>query len=200
VVPPRLAKYFCAKIDEKFLWAFASALGTDLLATPADDVPDAAFTADRAQLPARLGGAGISLLSNRHLYLNMLTTVFTQLIDKVGENGTVTPGPFNDQAARIFGAGSFDHANKENRRRFFLASDSTLAVEFWDEYKWAKAINLELRSRIVLAAGEVLPVSIFDGAIEGLGANISKLHKRIMKAVLNDLFFLLYELYAEEAN
>jgi hypothetical protein len=71
----KLTKYFCAKIDEKLRWAFASALGTDLLAAPADDVPDAAFTADRAQLPARLGGAGISLLSNRHLYLNMLTTV-----------------------------------------------------------------------------------------------------------------------------
>jgi hypothetical protein len=64
-----LAKYFCAKIDEKIGWTFASALGIDLLAAPADDVPDAAFTADRAQLPARLGGAGISLLSNRHLYL-----------------------------------------------------------------------------------------------------------------------------------
>jgi hypothetical protein len=24
--PPRLTKYFCAKIDEKVLWAFASAL------------------------------------------------------------------------------------------------------------------------------------------------------------------------------
>jgi hypothetical protein len=61
--------YFCAKIDEKIRWAFASALGTDFLAAPADAVPDAAFTADREQLPARLGGAGISLLSNRHLYL-----------------------------------------------------------------------------------------------------------------------------------
>jgi hypothetical protein len=54
-------------------------------------------------------------------------------------------------------------------------------VEFWDEYKLAKAINLELRSRIVLAEGEVLPVSIFYGAIEGLGADISKLHIRIME-------------------
>jgi hypothetical protein len=27
----------------------------------------------------------------------------------------------------------------------------------------------------------VLPVSIFDGPIEGLGADISKLHKRIME-------------------
>jgi hypothetical protein len=43
-----LTKYFCAKIDEKLRWAFASALGIDLLAAPADDVPDAAFTADRA--------------------------------------------------------------------------------------------------------------------------------------------------------
>jgi hypothetical protein len=76
-----LTKYFCAKIDEKIGWAFASALQIDLLAAPADDVPDAAFTADRAQLPARLGGAGISLLSNRHLYLNTLTTVLPQLID-----------------------------------------------------------------------------------------------------------------------
>jgi hypothetical protein len=40
---------------------------------------------------------------------------------------------------------------------------------------------LELRSRVVLAAGEVLPVSIFDGPIEGLGADISKLHKRVME-------------------
>jgi hypothetical protein len=32
-----------------------------------------------------------------------------------------------------------------------------------------------------LAAGEVLPVSIFDGPIEGFGADISKLHKRIME-------------------
>jgi hypothetical protein len=62
-----LTKYFCAKIDEKLRWTFTSALGMDLLAAPADDVPDTAFTADRAQLPARLGGAGISLLSNRHL-------------------------------------------------------------------------------------------------------------------------------------
>jgi hypothetical protein len=69
-----LTKDFCAKIDDKIGWAFASALGIDLLAAPADDVPNAAFTADRAQLPARLGGAGISLLSNSHLYLNMLTT------------------------------------------------------------------------------------------------------------------------------
>jgi hypothetical protein len=135
------------------LWAFTSALGTNLLAAPADDVPDAAFTADRAQLPARLGGAGISLLSNRHLYRNMLTTVLTQLIDRVGKDGTVTPRLFNDQAARILGAGSFDHANKENRWRFFLASDSALAGEFRDEYE--QAINLELQSRIVLAVGEV---------------------------------------------
>jgi hypothetical protein len=100
-----LTKYFCAKIDEKIGWAFASALGMDLLAAPADDIPDAAFTADRAQLPARLEGAGISLLSNRHLYLNMLTTVLPQLIDRVGEDGTVTPGLFNDQAAQILGQG-----------------------------------------------------------------------------------------------
>jgi hypothetical protein len=93
----------------------------------------------------------------------------------------VTPGLFNDQAARILGPGSFDHATKENRWRFFLASDSALAVEFRDEFERAKAINLELRSRIVLVAGEVPPVSIFDGPIEGLGADISKLHKRIME-------------------
>jgi hypothetical protein len=53
-------------------------------------------------------------------------------------------------------------------------------VEFWDEFKRAKAINLELRSRIVLAAGEP-PVSIFDRSIEGFGADVSKLHKRIME-------------------
>jgi hypothetical protein len=70
--PEKLTKDFCAKFDKKIKWAFASALGMDLLAAPADDVPDAAFTADRAQLPARLGGAGISLLCDSHLYLNML--------------------------------------------------------------------------------------------------------------------------------
>jgi hypothetical protein len=50
-----------------------------------------------------------------------------------------------------------------------------------EEYERVKAINSELRSRIVLAAGEVLSGSIFDGAIEGLGADISKLHKQIME-------------------
>jgi hypothetical protein len=163
-IPPRLAKYFCAYIHQKLLWAFASALGTDLLAAPADATPDTAFTADRALLSARLGDAGISLL-----YHNMLTTVPPQLIDRVGEDSTVTPGLFNDQAAQ------------ENRWRSFLASDSALAVEFRDEFERAKAINLELWSRIVLAADKVLPVSIFDGLIEGFGADFSKLHKRIME-------------------
>jgi hypothetical protein len=69
----------------------------------------------------------------------------------------------------------------KNRWRILLASDSALAVGFRDEFERAKAINLELRSRFVLAAGEVPPVSIFDGLIEGLGADISKLHKRIME-------------------
>jgi hypothetical protein len=180
-ISPRLTKYFCAKIDEKLLWAFVSALGTDLLAAPADIFPDAAFTAGRAQLPTRLGGAGISLLSNRRLYLSMLTTVLPQLIDRVGKDGIVTPGLFNDQAAGILGQGSFDHASKENRWSTFLASDSALAVEFRDEFERAKALNLELRSRIVLAAGETQPVSVFDEPILGLGADISKLHKRIME-------------------
>jgi hypothetical protein len=54
-------------------------------------------------------------------------------------------------------------------------------VEFRDEFERAKAINLELRSRIVLAAGGTQPVSMRDGPIEGLGADISELHKRIMK-------------------
>jgi hypothetical protein len=81
----------------------------------------------------------------------MLTTVLPQLIDRVGEDGTVKPGLFNDQAARILGQGPFDHASKENRWRTFLASDSALAVEFQDENERAKTINLELRSRIVLA-------------------------------------------------
>jgi hypothetical protein len=54
-------------------------------------------------------------------------------------------------------------------------------VEFRDEFERAKAINLEVWSRVVLAAGEVLPVSIFDGAIEGFGADINKLHKWIME-------------------
>jgi hypothetical protein len=53
-------------------------------------------------------------------------------------------------------------------------------VEFRDEFERAKTINLELRSRIILAAGEVLLVSPFDGYIEGFGADISKLHQRIM--------------------
>jgi hypothetical protein len=56
-----------------------------------------------------------------------------------------------------------------------------LAVEFRDEFERAKAINLELRSRLALAAGKVLPVSIFDGPIEGFGADASKLHKRSME-------------------
>jgi hypothetical protein len=64
----------------------------------------------------------------------MLTTVLPQLIDRVGEDGTVAPGLFNDQAARILGQESFDPANKENRWRAFLASDSALAVEFRDEF------------------------------------------------------------------
>jgi hypothetical protein len=64
----------------------------------------------------------------------MLTTVLPQLIDRVGEDGTVTPGLFNDQAARILGQESFDHANKENRWRTLLALYSSLAVEFRDEY------------------------------------------------------------------
>jgi hypothetical protein len=54
-----------------------------------------------------------------------------------------------------------------------------LALEFRDEFERAKASNLELWSRLVVAAGEVLPVSIFDGHIEGFGADINKLHKRI---------------------
>jgi hypothetical protein len=54
-------------------------------------------------------------------------------------------------------------------------------VKFRGEFDRAKAINLELRNQIVLAAGEVLSVSIFDGPIEGLGADISKLHKRNME-------------------
>jgi hypothetical protein len=53
----------------------------------------------------------------------MLTTFLPQLIDRVGEGGTVAPGLFNDQAARILGQGSFDHANKGNQWRTFLASD-----------------------------------------------------------------------------
>jgi hypothetical protein len=93
-IPPRLTKYFCAKIDEKLRWAFASALGMDLLAAPADAVPYAAFTAYRAQLPTRLGGVDMSLLSNRHLYLNMLTMVLPQLIDIVGEDGIVKAWTF----------------------------------------------------------------------------------------------------------
>jgi hypothetical protein len=63
----------------------------------------------------------------------MLTTVLPQLIDRVGKDGTVTPGLFNDQAARILRQGSFDHDNKENKWRTFLASDSALAVEFRDD-------------------------------------------------------------------
>jgi hypothetical protein len=110
----------------------------------------------------------------------MLTTVSPQLIGRVGEDSTVAPGLFNDQAARILGPGSFDHANKDNRWLTFLASDSALAVEFRDEFERAKAINLELRSRIVLAASETQPLSIFDGPIKGFGAGISKLHKQII--------------------
>jgi hypothetical protein len=110
----------------------------------------------------------------------MLTKVLPQLIDRVGEDGTVTPGLFNDQAARILGQGSFDHGNKENRWRTLLASDSALAVEFRDEFERAKAFNLELRSRLPLAAGEVPPNSIFDEPIEGFAADNEKLHKRMM--------------------
>jgi hypothetical protein len=62
----------------------------------------------------------------------MLTTILPQLIDRVEEDGTVTPGLFIDEAAEILGPGSFDHANEENRWCTFLASDSTLAVEFRD--------------------------------------------------------------------
>jgi hypothetical protein len=152
-IATELKEDFCAKIDDKIKWAFASALGIDLLAAPADDIPNAACTADPEQLPARLVGAGISLLSDRHLYLNMLTTVLPQFIDRVEEDGTVTPGLFNDQAARILGQGPFDHDNKENRLRSFLASDSALAVKLRNEFERAKAINLELRSRLVLVIG-----------------------------------------------
>jgi hypothetical protein len=60
-----------------------SVLGTGLLAAPVDAIPDANFTADRAQLPARLGGAGFSLLSNRHLYLDLPTKVLPQLVHGV---------------------------------------------------------------------------------------------------------------------
>jgi hypothetical protein len=70
----------------------------------------------------------------------MLTT---QLIDRVGEDGIVTPGLFNDQAARILGPGSFNIANKKKRWRFFLASDSFLAGEFRDENERVEAINLK---------------------------------------------------------
>jgi hypothetical protein len=49
----------------------------------------------------------------------------------------------HDQAAQFLDQGSFDHDNKENRRRTFLASDSALAVVFRDEFERAKAINLE---------------------------------------------------------
>jgi hypothetical protein len=38
-VPPRLTKYFSAKIDKKLLWAFAFTFGTDLLAAPAVTPP-----------------------------------------------------------------------------------------------------------------------------------------------------------------
>jgi hypothetical protein len=118
----------------------------------------------------------------------MLTTVLTQLIHRVGEGGAVTPGLFNDQAARILVAGSFDHANKENRWRFFLASDSALSGEFRDEYERAKALNLKLRSRIVPAAGEVLLGSIFDAAIEEFGADISKLTNGSWKSAMSSGF------------
>jgi hypothetical protein len=56
-IPPRLTKYFCAKIDHKHcvVRRVTSALGTNLLAAPADAVPDVVFTADRAQLQAARG-------------------------------------------------------------------------------------------------------------------------------------------------
>jgi hypothetical protein len=99
----------------------------------------------------------------------MLTTVLPQLIDRAREDGTVTPGLFNDQAARILGPDPSTTPTSKNQLRFFLASDSALAEEFRDEYEWAKALNLQLRSRIVLAADEVLLVSIFDGAMSWNG-------------------------------
>ena len=190
-LPPRLTRQFCAKIDEKLQWAFATVFGTDLLASadlpgPTNhaprfgNLPDPTFTADRAQLPARLGGAGISLLSDRHLYLNTLVGVLPQLIDKK-EGGNVVPGLFHEHAVQFLGAGSFDDDNTNDRWRFFLSSGSSIAADFRGEYERAKKINLDLRSQIVLEADEDQPPSIFDAPIEGFGANVVKLHKRIME-------------------
>jgi hypothetical protein len=53
--------------------------------------------------------------------------------------------------------------------------------EFRDDYEQAKALNLELRSWIVLAADEEIPGSIVDGVIEEFEADISKLHRKIME-------------------
>jgi hypothetical protein len=38
-----------------------------------------------------------------------------------------------------------------------------------------------MKSRLAPAAGEVLPMSIFDGPIDGFAADSEKLHKRVME-------------------
>jgi hypothetical protein len=73
--------------------------------------PDPAFVSDRISLKCSHGGLGIRPFSRRAFLLNGLNCSLPQMLDRIGDNGVVTPGLW-DSLSIIIGAGSFDTANK----------------------------------------------------------------------------------------
>ena len=118
-------------------------------------------------------------LSSRMQNLNAMCLVSHQLIDKEDEGGVVKPGLFNLHTP-TFGPGSFDHGNEDRRWDHLLSTGYPSAQAFQDEHARHKAINLDLRSKVVLTPGSPPLKSIFDEPIGGFGAKSKKIQKAVM--------------------
>jgi hypothetical protein len=73
--------------------------------------PGPTFVSDRISLKYSRGGLGIIPMSGRASLLNGLNCSLPQMLNRIGDNGEVTPGLW-DSLSKIIGAGSFDTANK----------------------------------------------------------------------------------------
>ena len=120
--------------------------------------PDPAFVSDRISLKCSHGGLGIRPLSGRASLLNGLNCSLPQMLDRVGDNGEVTPR-FWDSFSTITGAGSFDSANKAACWRAFHMSDSIFAS---DQAKEIGTLKTRYTSTLESLGEEPSPDSILS--------------------------------------
>lgn len=147
-----------------------------LFSPAADGTPFPLLTAERASLRTKESGFGFRPIEDRILYLNAVSLILPQALDRINKNDSASRGLWNSLSSCL-GSHLFDETNGDTRWEHWHSTDSVFAAE---HFGLIARVKLDHISACLALGKDPAEDTVMAKSDAGFGQNVGKLQRTIL--------------------